>query len=95
VTQKPTKRGVNRHFQAKLPKSKNCNTSETIHPISPIFDVFDDETHTIKQLHVVGGPPLPYRKYNMADVRHLQNGHNVIARPPNVQSHEFWYVDAK
>ena len=35
VPQKSPKRGVNRRFQAKLPKSKNCDISETIHPISP------------------------------------------------------------
>jgi len=40
----PPKGDVNRHFQAKLPKSKNCNISETIYPISPKFD---DETHTV------------------------------------------------
>jgi len=40
----PTKKGFNRNFQAKLSKSKNCNISETIHPISPKLD---DETHTI------------------------------------------------
>ena len=44
---KPPKRGVNRHFEAKLAKSKNCNISESIHPISPKFD---DETHTINDM---------------------------------------------
>jgi len=37
-------------------------------------------TKLIHQRHVVGGPSLPYMKYNMADVRHLENWHNVIAR---------------
>ena len=37
------------------------------------------------QRHVVGGPLLPYMKYNMADVRHLENWHNVISRPPTAQ----------
>jgi len=36
--------GMNRHFQAKLSKSKNCNISETMHPISLKFY---DDTHTI------------------------------------------------
>jgi len=47
VPQKPTQRGVNRHFQAKLPKSKNCNISETVHAISTKFD---DGTHTINDM---------------------------------------------
>jgi len=37
------------------------------------------------QQHVVRGPPLLYMKYNMADVRHLRNWHNVIARTPVVR----------
>jgi len=61
-------------------RGKNCNISETIHPISPKFD---DETHTVND--VVGGPPLPYMKYNMADVRHLENRQNVKDRPPMVR----------
>jgi len=34
---------MNRHFQAKLPKPKNCDISEAIRPISPEFD---DVIHT-------------------------------------------------
>jgi len=40
----PPKRGINTHFQAKLPKTNNYNISQTIHPIGPKFD---DKTHTI------------------------------------------------
>jgi len=64
----PSKRSVNRHFQAKLPKSTKCNISEIIHPISPKFG---DKTH--HQWHIVGGPPQPFMKYNVADVRYLEN----------------------
>ena len=42
-----------------------------------------------RQLHVVGGPSLRYMKCNMADVRHLENWHNVIARPPVVVNYTF------
>jgi len=48
VPQNTPKRGVSRHFQAKLPKSKKRNISETMHPISPEFD---DETHTSWVVH--------------------------------------------
>jgi len=37
------------------------------------------------QRHVVGSPQLSYRKYNMADVRHLENWYNVIAGPTTVR----------
>jgi len=29
-------------------------------------------------MHVVGGPPLPQSKYNVADGRHLENRYDVI-----------------
>jgi len=50
MPQKTHKRGVNRHFQAKLPKSKNCNISETVYPISLKFD---DEAHTTNETSCV------------------------------------------
>jgi len=66
-------------------KSKNRNISETIHPISPKSD---DETRTVNDtLWVVHHYTV--RKYNMADVRHLENWHSVIglARPPDSAIH--------
>ena len=72
VPQRPTKRDANRHFQAILRKSKNCNISEIWR---------QNSNH---HRHVVGVLPLPYRKYNITDVRHLQNWHNVVARSPTV-----------
>jgi len=82
VPQKPNKKGFNRTgiFKQHLPKSINCNISQTIHRISPKFD---DETHTINgTLSVVHHY---VKKCNVADVRHLENWYNVIARPPTVR----------
>jgi len=73
-------------FKPNYQNLKICNISETIHPISPKFD---DETH--HQRHVMGGPPIPYRKYTIADVHRVKTWHNVIAS----NSHEIWCADAK
>jgi len=48
---------MNSDFQAKLPKFKNCNISEAMFPV-------------VQNFVTMGGPQLPYMKYNMADVRH-------------------------
>ena len=68
------KRGVNRQFQAKTPKSLHRNISGTINPTKiAIWGRNSDH-----ERHFVGGPPLPQSKCNMADGRHLENRYDVI-----------------
>jgi len=91
VPPKKHQKGINMIFQAKLPKSKKLQYLRN-HTLDQPKNWWWNSHH---QLHVVSSPPLPYRKYNMADVRHLENWHNVIAGRRRSDSHEIWYADAK
>ena len=52
--QNSLKVGVNRQFQAKMPKYENCSISKTANPIKPKFDDKADTTNTnTRHLHVI------------------------------------------
>jgi len=74
----PPDRGVNKHFEAKLPKSKICNISETVHPISPKCG---------NEIPTVNGTSWVVRTWNKAWLTSaiLKNWHIVIARTPMVR----------
>ena len=67
------KSGVNRHFQAKTPKSIYRNISRTVKQSNYRFE---DRIQTTKYTTL-----LPWSQLNMADGRHLGNLYDVIFPP--------------